>query len=141
MKQPKKCYIYKNKELVDICESMRLTEAKTNIHQATIRNCCMGIKDKPTKNGFFFSFKQLTKEEIEAIYKDHTIRKDVEINEEMDLLENNPKELFYIPKSKEGKKDMLKTYIKNNLNYKWRTQPIYMTKMEKKFLKHLIDNI
>lgn len=96
---------------------------------------------KPTKRGYLYSDNQLTQKEIDEIYSHVTPRK--KCNVEQNTKQNHPSEDlgFYIPTTKEDKKLLLKQYIAAKLQDHFLKLPLNMAKMERRFIRNLIDSI
>lgn len=137
-------YVYKNKELVKQCNSQSEAARLTNRTQTSISLIIRGIQNKPTFDGYWFATQPLTKEELEDIYDktrfNRACKEIIAPQQEVEV-DCRTRQVFYFPKSKEGKKDMLKRYIYQNLEAKWMATPKQMANLERKFVKDIIDAI
>ena len=96
---------------------------------------------KPTKRGYLYTDNQLTRKEIDEIYANVTPTKQCNTKQKEKQNHHSEDLGFYIPTSKEEKKLMLKQYISANLAKKWLQMPMKQAKLERRFLRNLIDSI
>ena len=118
-----------------ICEASNYT----NESVPNIRNSI--ANKRPTRRGYLYTDANspLSDQQLKDIYakkvkqRGKTTNKPTK-NEEAELT-------FYFPPQKEKKKQQLKEWIAHKMQKEWLTMPIQMAKLERKFVKNLIDSI
>lgn len=139
MRPPRSCYVYKDGECIKHFDMLVKASNYTN-ESVPIMRRSLELK-KPTRKGYLYTDNQLTQKEIEEIYANVTPTK--KCNVEQKTKQNHPSEDlgFYIPTSKEEKKLMLKQYIAAKLHEHFIKLPFKQAKLERRFLRNLIDSI
>lgn len=120
-----------------ICEASNYTNESVPSIRYSIAN------KRPTRRGYFYTNidDKLTKEELEEIFKQvrQTKKKS---NKPIKETKNEEAELtFYFHAQREKKKEQLKQWIAHKMQKEWLTMPIQLAKMERKFVRNLIDSI
>lgn len=133
--------VYKDKEYIKsfstIFEASNYTNESTPVIRYSLEN------KRPTRRGYIYTNidDKLTKEELEEIFKEvrQTKKKS---NKPIKETKNEEAELtFYFHAQREKKKEQLKQWIAHKMQKEWLTMPIQMAKMERKFVRNLIDSI
>ena len=139
MRPPRSCYLYKNGEYIKHFDMLAKASDYTNESVPIMRRSLELMK--PTKRGYLYTDNQLTQKEIDEIYANVTPRK--KCNTKQKTKQNRPSEElgFYIPTVKEEKKLMLKQYIAAKLHEHFIKLPFKQAKLERRFLRNLIDSI
>lgn len=144
MKPRIKTYLYNNRQFVGAYDSITEAAVAGGETLPTARQVIMG-KAKMTKKGNVYTTRELTDEEIQQLpIKEQRYNEDckVKVSERIEYeVPCSDHRVCYIPRTKEGKIMMLKKFIYNQMNYKWKTQPIQITELQKKFLQELFDAI
>ena len=145
-------YIYKNKELC--CKASSITEAaeKTSATPAQVRNILYHIgKQTCTRQGFAYSTKPLTDDEIEKLpcidtdqkgYKKVDGKSCRQIVDEQEY-EVNCKDgkVTYQAANKQERKDNFKQFLFNNLRERWMLIPKKQATLERTFIREFLDSI
>ena len=151
-RKPIQVYIYKNKELW--CKASSITEAaeKTSATPAQVRNILYHIsKQHCTRQGFSYSTKPLTDDEIEQLpcmdteQKGYTkvdgkrCRQIVEEQEyEVACKDGN---VTYQASKKQERIDNFKQFLFNNFRERWMLIPKKQATLEKIFIREFLDSI
>ena len=137
MKEKHQVNVYKDGEYIKSCDMLCKAAAYTAKSVTCIRYVLE--KNKPTKEGWYFSDEKLTQEQIDKVYSKVTPKKipmlhKIKSDETTDLD-------FYLPPSKNERKQMLVQYIVNHLGDYFMRLPMKRASMEKRFLRRLIDSL
>ena len=122
---------------------------------ATLRNAA--VDERITRKGYLFSFKQLTVNEVTkkfeernkkiASYKKNQPKERANSNckEFQDKFEYDVdcfcREVCYIPKTKEGKINLLRNFIYSKLELQWMRKPRQVVALEKRFIKEILHSL
>lgn len=141
MRKPKECYIYRDGEFVGKFDSQLHAAEATNTNVSVVGMIARGER-KIAKNGYYFSNKELTKEEMANLpisgEKKEETRQRIRFNNQCKEFEDRE---FFFERSKEGKKAQLKQYIYSKLKFHFLTIPKKQAILEKRFIDTLIDEI
>lgn len=147
MRKPKECYVYRDGEFVGKFDSQLHAAEATNTNVSVVGMIARGER-KIAKNGYYFSNRELTKDEIQALplpkEKQEETKERVRFNNRCkEYIENQEFEdrEFFFERSKEGKKAQLKQYIYSKLKFHFLTIPKKQAILEKRFVDTLIDEI
>ena len=152
MKRPKETFVYKNGEFVGRYECQAYAADATGVSPCVIGRITRG-EAVSTKDGYHFSNKELTKEEMANLpiagEKKEETKQRVRFNNQCkEFIENQEfevdcktRELFFFERSKEGKKAQLKQYIYSKLKFHFLTIPKKQAILEKRFIDTLINEI
>lgn len=151
-RKPIQVYIYKNKELW--CKASSITEAaeKTNATLAQVRSILYHIGKQPcTRQGFSYSTKPLTDDEIEQLscidtdQKGYTrvdgrsCKKIVEIQKyEVNCNDGN---VTYQASKKQERIDNFKQFLYTKLRERWMLIPREEAVLERQFIREFLDSI
>ena len=151
-RKPIQVYIYKNKEL--LCKASSITEAaeKTSATQAQVRNILYHLgKQTCTRQGFAYSTKPLTDDEIEKLpcidteQKGYTringksCRQIVEEQEyEVSGADGN---VTYQASKKQERIDNFKQFLFTSLRERWMIIPKKQATLERTFIREFLDSI
>lgn len=152
MRKPKECFVYKNGELVGRYDSQAYAAEATGVSPCVIGRITRGDAIS-TKNGYHFSNKELTKEEMANLpiageKKEETkqrvrfnnICKEHIKNQEFDVDCKN-REIFFFERSKEARKSQLKQYIFSKLKFHFLTIPKSKANLEIRFINEIINSL
>lgn len=152
MRKPKECYVYRDGEFVGKFDSQLHAAEATNTNVSVVGMIARGER-KIAKNGYYFSNRELTKEEMANLpiagEKKEETRQRVRFNnmckehiknQEFEVDCKN-REIFFFERSKEARKSQLKQYIFNKLKFHFLTIPKKQAILEKRFIDTLIDEI
>ena len=145
-------YIYHNKELW--CKAASITEAaeKTSVTPPQVRNILYHIgKQTCTRQGFSYSTKPLTENEIEQLpcidteqkgYKKVDGKSCRQIVDEQEY-EVNCKDgkVTYQAANKQDRKDNFKQFLFNNFRERWMLIPKSQATLERTFIREFLDSI
>ena len=137
MKAPHPVHVYKGNEYIKHFNTLIEASNYTNESVPSIRYSI--ANQTPSRRGYAYADSQLSNEQLKDIYvkkvkqRGKTTNKPIK-NEEAELA-------FYFPPQKEKKKQQLKEWIAHKMQKEWLTMPIQMAKLERKFVKNLIDSI
>lgn len=141
MRKPKECYVYRDGEFVGKFDSQLHAAEATNTNVSVVGMIARGER-KIAKNGYHFSNKELTKEEMANLpiagEKKEETRQRIRFNNQCKEFEDRE---FFFERSKEGKKAQLKQYIYSKLKFHFLTIPKKQAILEKRFVDTLIDEI
>lgn len=152
MRKPKECYVYRDGEFVGKFDSQLHAAEATNTNVSVVGMVARGVR-KIAKNGYYFSNRELTKDEIQALplpkeKKEETKQRVRYNNQCKEIIENQEfevdcktREMFFFERSKEGKKAQLKQYIYSKLKFHFLTIPKKQAILEKRFIDTLINEI
>lgn len=137
MREKRPVNVYKDGDYIKSFDML----CKASTYSAKSVTCIRYVleKNKPTKDGWYFSDEKLTQEQIDEVYSKVTPKKIPMLREkkedETTVLD------FYLPPSKKERKQMLVQYIVNHLGDYFMRLPMKRTSMEKRFLRRLIDSL
>lgn len=141
MRKPKECYVYRDGEFVGKFDSQLHAAEATNTNVSVVGMIARGER-KIAKNGYYFSNKELTKEEMANLpisgEKKEETRQRIRFNNQCKEFEDRE---FFFERSKEGKKAQLKQYIYSKLKFHFLTIPKKQAILEKRFIDTLINEI
>ena len=139
MRKPRPVNVYKDKEYIKSFSTISEASNYTNETTPVIRYS-LEYK-RPTRRGYFYSDidDKLTKEELEEVFKEvrrikKKTNKPTKDDEEQEIS-------FHFHAQREKKKEQLKQWIAHKMQKEWLTMPIQLAKMERKFVRNLIDSI
>ena len=137
MREKRPVNVYKDGEYIKSFDMLCKAAAYTTKSVTCIRYVLE--KNKPTKEGWYFSDEKLTQQELDKIFSGVTKTKlsmiqKIKSDETTDLD-------FYLPPSKNERKQMLVQYIVNHLGDYFMRLPMKRTSMEKRFLRRLIESL
>lgn len=151
-RKPIQVYIYKNKELW--CKASSITEAaeKTSVTPAQVRSILYHISKQPcTRQGFSYSTKPLTDDEIEQLscmdtdQKGYTrvdgrsCKKIVETQEyEVNCNDGN---VTYQASNKQKRIDNFKQFLYTKFRERWMLIPQAEAVLERQFIREFLDSI
>lgn len=137
MRKPRSCYVYKDGEFVKHFDMLAQASDYTNESVPLIRRSLE--LNKPTKRGYLYSDNKLTQVKIKEIYKDFKPSNIEQNTEESHTKQDD--DGFYLPKTKEARKQLLKQYIATKLQDHFIKLPINRARMERRFMRNLIDSL
>lgn len=141
MRKPKECYVYRDGEFVGKFDSQLHAAEATNTNVSVVGMIARGER-KIAKNGYYFSNRELTKEEMANLpisgEKKEETRQRIRFNNQCKEFEDRE---FFFERSKEGKKAQLKQYIYSKLKFHFLTIPKKQAILEKRFIDTLINEI
>lgn len=144
MKKPIKTYLYHNRQFVGAYDSITEAAVAGGETLPTARHVILG-KTKITQKGNVYTTHPLTDEEIQKLpIKEQRFNGGCKVHVSNRIEYEVPcrdHKVCYQPRSREGKLMMLKKFIYNQMDYKWKTQPIQITELQKKFLQELFDSL
>lgn len=144
MKPKIKTYLYHNRQFVGAYDTITEAAVAGGETLPTARQVILG-KTKITKKGNVYTTKELSEEEIQSLpIKEQRFNGDCKVHVSNRIEYEVPcsdHKVCYIPRTKEGKIMMLKKFIWSQMDYKWKTQPIQITELQKKFLQELFDSL
>lgn len=148
MRKPIQVYVYHHKEFVAKANSIKEAAQMADTNQTTARMILLG-KCECTRDGWVFTTEELTEEELKNCpdkweEKQHlkringsTCRKEVE-NQSYSVDCKNGL-VTYIPRTKEGKKALLRQLIWTKLSDRWMIIPRPLATLEKQAFRELIE--
>lgn len=150
MKKPKAVYAYLNKEPIGRFNSIKEAAERTNLTSATVGNIARGKQKVSTSNGYYFSFKKLTQDEIEYIpMKENkeeleyvkvdgkSCRKVVDkCSYEVDC---NNKQVCFFPRSKQAKIQDFKKFIYSKMYDRWMLIPQKVATLERVYINEFLN--
>lgn len=137
MREKRPVNVYKDGEYIKSFDMLCKAAAYTAKSVTCIRYVLE--KNKPTKEGWYFSDEKLTQEQIDEVYSKVTPKKIPMLREKK---EDETTDLdFYLPPSKNERKQMLVQYIVNHLGDYFMRLPMKRSSMEKRFLRRLIESL
>lgn len=137
MREKRPVNVYKDGEYIKSFDMLCKAAAYTAKSVTCIRYVLE--KNKPTKDGWYFSDTKLTQQELDKIFSGVTKTKLSMIQK---IKEDETTDLdFYLPPSKKERKQMLTQYIANHLGDYFMRLPMKRTSMEKRFLRRLIESL
>ncbi len=143
-----KTYVYKDKNLVATLDSATAA-AEFAYTKPTIVSECANGKRLNTYNGWWFSYKPLTKEELEDIYTPKEKRPRAtkeECTEKLSprqefAVDCDSREIFYLERSRKARVHQLRRYLYNALDERWFKIPTKLSNLEKRFIKEILDSL
>ena len=152
MRTKKRTYLYLYREFIGEFESA--TQAAQHAGETTMvaRNV-LSKRCKQTRKGYHYSYTPLTQEEIDNLPireekqpkqqpKEKTYKVLYRETENCRWeIESNNTAIFYFPRSRKEKVEMLKQFIYKKLTPIWRAQPKPLSEMEQEFVKDLCKSI
>lgn len=151
-RKPIQVYIYKNKEFC--CKASSITEAadKTSATPAQVRNILYHLgKQTCTRQGFAYSTKPLTDDEIEKMpcidteqkgYKRIDGKSCRQIVEEQEYeVACKDGKVTYQASKKQERIDNFKQFLFNNFRERWMLIPKKQATLEKTFIREFLDSI
>ena len=148
-------YAYGNDGMCRKFDSISQAALTMGEQPATLRNAA--VDERITRKGYLYSFKQLTvnevdnkfkaKEEKIASYKKNQPKERANTNckEFEDKFEYDvncfDREVCYIPKTKEGKLNLLRNFIYSKLELQWERKPRQVVALEKRFIRELLHSL
>ena len=151
-RKPIQVYIYKNKEL--LCKASSITEAaeKTSATPAQVRNILYHIGKQPcTRQGFSYSTKPLTENEIEQLPCMDTDKKGYTkvdgkrcrqiVDEQEYEVSGADGNVTYQASKKQERIDNFKQFLFNNFRERWMIIPKKQATLEKTFIREFLDSI
>lgn len=152
MRAKKTTYLYRNREYIGTFPSA--TQAAQHAGETTMvaRNV-LSKRCKITRKGYHYSYKPLTQEEMDNL----PIREEKQKNKQQKEkvykvlyretencrweIESNNTAIFYFPRNRKEKVELLKQFIYKKLTPIWRMQPKARSEMEREFVKDLCKAI
>lgn len=151
-RKPIQVYIYKNKELW--CKASSITEAadKTSATPAQVRNILYHLgKQTCTRQGFAYSTKPLTDDEIEQLPCMDTDKKGYtridgkscrQIVEEQEYeVSGADGNVTYQASKKQERIDNFRQFLFNNFRERWMIIPKKQATLERTFIREFLDSI
>ena len=151
-RKPIQVYIYKNKELW--CKASSITEAadKTSATQAQVRNILYHLgKQTCTRQGFAYSTKPLTDDEIEQLPCVETDKKGYTkvygkrcrqiVDEQEYEVSGADGNVTYQASKKQERIDNFKQFLFNNFRERWMIIPKKQATLERTFIREFLDSI
>lgn len=151
-RKPIQVYVYRNKELW--CKASSITEAseKTGVTQAQVRNILYRIgKQNCTRQGFSYSTKPLTDDEIEQLSCMDTDQKGYtrvdgrsckKIVEKQEYEVNcNDGNVTYQASKKQERIDNFKRFLFTKFRERWMLIPQAEAVLERQFIREFLDSI
>lgn len=143
-----KTYVYKDKELKFIADSATEAAEYAQTTPTTVSQCANGRRLNHF-NGWWFSYKELTKEEIEEAY---TPKEKAQRRNNDDCYEQlsptqrvavdcDDRKVFYLERSRKARIEQLRQFITSSLQFKWLTQDKRTTALERRFLKEILASL
>lgn len=151
-RKPIQVYIYKNKELW--CKASSITEAaeKTGVTQAQVRNILYHIgKQTCTRQGFSYSTKPLTSDEIEQLPCIDTGKKGYTrvdgkrcrqiVDEQEYEVSGADGNVTYQASKKQERIDNFKQFLFTSFRERWMLIPKSQATLERTFIREFLDSI
>lgn len=150
MKNPIPVYVYQHQEFICKAPSVAMAASMADTSATTARGILNG-KLRCTRDGYYFSYDELTDEQIREIpdaYQDkHRITrvngskcaKDID-EQRYEVNCKNPL-VTYIPRKTEDRKRMLKMVTYKACRDRWRVIPRKMATLERTMISELIDSL
>ena len=152
MRAKKTTYLYRNREYIGTFPSA--TQAAQHAGETTMvaRNV-LSKRCKITRKGYHYSYKPLTQEEMDNLPIREEKQKPKQQKEKVYKvlyretencrweIESNNTAIFYFPRSRKEKVELLKQFIYKKLTPIWRMQPKARSEMEREFVKDLCKAI
>ena len=151
-RKPIQVYIYKNQEFLYKAESIAEAAEKTSVTPTQVRNIIYHLVKQPcTRQGFAYSTKPLTDDEIEQLPCMDTDQKGYtkvdgkscrQIVDEQEY-EVNCKDgkVTYQAANKQERKDNFKQFLFNNFRERWMLIPKSQATLERTFIREFLDSI
>ena len=150
MREPRQTWCYQHKEFIKKANSVQEAAAIADTSVTTVRKIIN--QDIPcTRDGWVFSFEELTPEEMEHMpdsWKEKVqlkrinkrdCRKEVRNQEyEVDCKKGN---VCHIPRNKTEKKQLLRQMVFLKLRDRWMLIPEYVATLERQCISELIDSL
>lgn len=140
MRKPKECFVYKNGEFIEKYESQAYAAEATGVSPCVIGRITRGDAIS-TKDGYHFSNKELTQEEMDALPRAGEKKEETKQRVRFNNQCKDEDREFFFERSKEGKKAQLKQYIYSKLKFHFLTIPKERAILEKRFICTLINEI
>lgn len=141
MRKPKETFVYKNGEFVGRYDCQAYAAEATGVSPCVIGRITRG-EAISTKDGYHFSNKELTKEEMANLpiagEKKEETRQRVKFNKQCKEFEDRE---FFFERSKEARKSQLKQYIFNKLKFHFLTIPKNKANLEIRFINEIINSL
>lgn len=151
-RKPIQVYIYKNRELC--CKAASIAEAaeKTNVTPAQVRNILYHIGKQPcTRQGFAYSTKPLTDDEIEQLPCIDTDKKGYTkvdgkrcrqiVDEQEYEVSGADGNVTYQASKKQERIDNFKQFLFNSLRERWMIINKKQATLERIFIREFLDSI
>ena len=145
-------YIYKNKEFC--CKAASIAEAaeKTSATPAQVRSILYHLVKRPcTRQGFAYSTKPLTDDELEQLPCMNTDQKGYTrvdgkrcrqiVDEQEYEVSGADGKVTYQASNKQERIDNFKQFLFNNLRERWMIIPKKQATLEKTFIREFLDSI
>lgn len=135
-------YVYKDQTLLKQCKNQTEAAKVAQCAQTQVSIIMSGKQNKPTANGYYFSSKELSKEELDNIYslRYNQACKQKYNNYEYEVSCQNPL-VTYIPKSRKDKLKQLQALIWATNYHHWQQIPKYQANLEKVAYTELIESL
>lgn len=144
-KQPIPVYVYKYQEYLGETKSIVEAAKMSGVSSVQVRNILFKLtKSTHTRDGYTYSLKPLTEEEIENLSTSnskngHSCEEKVEqFTYEIECSNRN---VLYHPKSKEGRIEMFKSFIYPRLNDRWKNMPKKLATLERQYVREFFKTI
>lgn len=151
-RKPIQVYIYKNKELW--CKALSITEAaeKTSVTPSQVRSILYHLVKQPcTRQGFAYSTKPLTDDEIEQLPCIDTGKKGYTkvdgkrcrqiVDEQEYEVSGSDGNVTYQASKKQERIDNFKQFLFNNFRERWMLIPKKQATLERIFIREFLDSI
>lgn len=131
----KKIYIYHNQDLFAIADSLKDAADKTGIKPTTVY--CTVRNKKTTRNGFFFSHRELTDEEAQnlEVKRNDCIK---EVGTQVYEVGCNSPNVCYYPKKRSDKIEEFKTFLFTKFKERWLLIPKPLATLEREYIRDFL---
>ena len=157
MKQKVPVHVYCNQEYLGKAESITEAANKANVTQSTIYAILKAkVKRKTTKNGYYFSYDQLSEEEMLQLpikatynkenedvgYTKHVGKgcKQIVNKQEYEVNCNNPM-VTYQARNKKERIQHFKTFLFNRFRERWLVIPKSAATLEQIYIKEFLNSL
>lgn len=144
----RKTYVYFNKNLIATADTATEAAKIANTSSTIVSECANGNRLN-TFNGYWFSYHELTQEELNEAYRvkqKRPQRSNDDCFEQLSPTQRiqvncDDRKVFYLERSRKARIAQLRQYIVTNLEFKWQTQDKKATALERRFLKEILESL
>ena len=151
-RKPIQVYIYKHREFLYKAASIAEAAEKTNVTPAQVRSIIYHLVKQPcTRQGFSYSTKPLTDDEIEQLPCIDTDKKGYTkvdgkrcrqiVDEQEYEVSGADGNVTYQAANKQERKDNFKQFLFNNFRERWMLIPKKQVTLERTFIREFLDSI
>lgn len=144
MSKPKvPTWVYKNRKLIGQFNSIADAANHTKDTKTSAALIIYG-KSKMSKRGYIYSRVPLSEEEIQKLplYERHNNDCKEQLSpKQVITVDCTDRQVFFLERSREGRKKQLEQFITNHLEYRWMTCNQKVAKLEQRFVRELLDSL